>query len=68
MYATFVFQFLDTEIASSDEKITRAVTWITSDSQNNIWISVDNQGLFCYNRGKKNLTKLFLVESQELPM
>lgn len=40
------FQFLDTEIASSGEKITRAVTWITSDSQNNIWISVDNQGLF----------------------
>ena len=52
------FQFLDTEIASSGEKITRAVTWITSDSQNNIWISVDNQGLFCYNRGKKNLTKV----------
>lgn len=56
-----VFQFLDAEIVSSGEKITRAVTWITSDPQNNIWISVDNQGLLCYNRGKKEFDKSCLL-------
>lgn len=35
----------------------RSVTWITSDLQNNIWISVDGQGLFCYDKQKKSLIK-----------
>ena len=51
------FQLLETEITSLGEKIMRSVTWITSDLQNNIWISVDGQGLFCYDKQKKSLIK-----------
>lgn len=51
------FLRLDELAESLDENITRSVTWITADSRGNIWISADNQGLFCYERQKRHLKR-----------
>lgn len=51
------FLRLDEVTASGDENITRSVTWITLDAHGNVWISSDNQGLFCYEKQKKHLKR-----------
>lgn len=51
------FLRLDELAESLDVNITRSVTCITADLQGNIWISADNQGLFCYERQKRHLKR-----------
>lgn len=42
-------------VSDTGDMISRAVTRIESDENNNIWISVDYQGLFCFDRSRDKL-------------